>query len=251
MSGVGAVAYSAFFWTYLLLSSAIYFWPALLIFVVTAPFDPKRKLLGRYTSEWAAHYLERAPFAGVRVAGRERVDVSVGNVYVVNHQSMVDVLAVFSVRLPCLWVSKAANFYAPFLGWNMLLNRFIPLRRRHLPSIMRAYRTCLARLAEGHSLLIFPEGTRSEDGELRPFFRGAFALAARSRVPVVPIVVEGTGEILGKGSAIIRPRVVSVSILDAMHPAAVDFDSFAHRDLVRGVMKTELSRIREQEGALR
>ena len=246
MGKVGSALYSAFYWPYLVGSSVLLFAPALGIFAATAPFDPKRKLLGKYTAEWGAHYLERAPFAGVDVRGREKIDPDRVAVYVSNHQSMVDTLAVFAARIPALWVSKVENFYAPFLGWNMALNRYIPLKRGNIPSTMRMYRRCLARLAAGDSLIVFPEGTRSVDGDLRHFFRGAFSLAARAKVPVVPVVLDGTGQILKKGTVLISPRVVDVSILDPVYPAEVGGDSRRLSALVKEKMARELIAIRER-----
>lgn len=219
------------------------FGPALGIFLGTFPFDQKRKLLSKFTAEWAAHYLERAPFAGVTVIGREHLEQDRPVIFVSNHQSMVDTLALFSLRVHALWVSKVENFYAPFIGWTMVLNRYVALRRGHLPSITRMFRTCLARLGQGHSLIIFPEGTRSLDGDLRAFYRGAFALAARARVPIVPIVLDGTGDVLKKGSVVISPRHVKISVLPAIEPSD-GLDSYRLRDLVRERMATELNRMR-------
>ncbi len=241
---IGSAAYSALFWPYLLGSSVVLFAPALGIFLATAPFDRRRRLLAKYTAEWGAHYLERAPFAGVEVLGRERIDPERTAIYVANHQSMVDTLAVFSARIPALWVSKVENFYAPFLGWNMALNRYIPLKRGYMPSIMRMFRTCLARLAQGYSLIVFPEGTRSLDGNLRHFFRGAFALATRANVPIVPLVLDGTGDILKKGSVRITPRKVLVSILEPIHPETVGHDSRKLSEVVKRTMADELATLR-------
>ena len=212
------VAYNAGFWGYFMGSAAAMFVPALGIWAATRTIDPKKRLLAKYTSMWGAHYLASAPFAGVTLLGRDRVDESRPAIYVANHQSMSDILAVFAAHIPMLWVSKVENFYAPFLGWNMGLNDFIPLKRGHLPSIMKMYRTCLRRLGEGHSLFVFPEGTRSPDGKLQPFYRGAFRMAARAHVPIVPIVIEGTADVLSKGSMLVQPRPCIVSVLDAISP---------------------------------
>lgn len=246
LSRPGELLFTSVFWPYLLGSSAVLFAPALGIFLATLAFDRRRRALARFTAEWAAHYLERAPFAGVTVTGREHLDPGRQAIFVSNHQSMVDTLALFSLRVPALWVSKSENFYAPFIGWNMVLNRYVALKRGHLPSIMRTFRTCLARLAEGHSLIIFPEGTRSLDGELRHFFRGAFALATRSGVPIVPVVLDGTGDILRKGSVIISPRPVRIHVLPAVDPAPFSGDSFALREHVKRRMGDELALLRQR-----
>jgi len=227
-----------------MVSSAVAFVPAAGLYLL-GPVDKRRTLLRRWTEEWGAHYLERAPFAGVTVIGREKVDAARPCIYVANHQSMCDVLAIFAARLPALWVSKVENFYAPFLGWNMYLNGYVAVRRGYLPSIMKMVRTCLARLEEGQSLIVFPEGTRSEDGNLRSFYRGAFVLAARAKVPIVPIVLQGSGGVLKKGSFMVRPQPVTLKILDPIDPAHVGYDSRKLRDLVRDVMAHELEQLRQ------
>lgn len=243
---VGLAVYNAIYWPYLLLSCAVLFFPALALWLLGAfgGLDPKRRMLAKFTSIWGAHYLAWAPYASVKVEGLEHADPERPCVYVVNHQSMVDILAVFATHLPYKWVSKVENFYAPFLGWNMWLNGYVPLKRGYLPSILRMVRASLQRLEQGHSLCVFPEGTRSPDGNLISFYRGAFWVATRQRVPIVPIIVEGTGAILRKKSLQIRPQPTLVRVLPPIEPALVDFDDRRLRDLVRERMAEALTAIR-------
>ena len=240
----GLLLYNCVYWPYLLVSCSILFFPALALWGLTF-WDPRRRWLAKFTSVWGAHYLSWAPFASVRVEGLEHTNPERPCVYVVNHQSMVDILAVFATRLPYLWVSKVENFYAPFLGWNMWLNGYVPLKRGHLPSILKMVRCCLKKLDAGHSLCVFPEGTRSPDGNLIDFYRGAFWVASKRRVPIVPIIVEGTGAILRKRSLKIRPQATLVRVLPAIDPAEVGYDDRKLRDLVRARMAEELTAIRE------
>jgi 1-acyl-sn-glycerol-3-phosphate acyltransferase len=244
---LGLVLYNLLYWPYLISTSAILFVPALAIWLLTA-WDKRRRLLHAYTSWWGAHYLAWAPFASVRVEGREAALSGGPCVYVSNHQSMVDILALFALHLPYLWVSKVENFYTPFLGWTMWLNRYVPLRRGHLPSIRKMLRRSEGRLAEGHSLFVFPEGTRSPDGEIQRFFRGAFWIAVRSDVPIVPVVIEGTGKILPKRSFYIAPRPVVARILSPIHPRDFDEDDRKLRDHVHAVMTRELAALRGAAG---
>lgn len=236
--------YNAFYWPYLLTTVVAYFVPAVAIYVLTLPWDKRRKLLHAYTCLWGGHYLAWAPFAGVELEGRERALAAQPCIYVSNHQSMVDILAVLATRLPFLWVSKIENFYMPFLGWNMWLNRYVALKRGYLPSIMRMVRTCNRRLAEGYNLFIFPEGTRSSSGNLIDFYSGAFRLASRNNVPIVPLVVEGTRDILPKHRLRISPRRVHVRVLRPFHPEAYAHDHRALRDAVRDAMARELEAMR-------
>lgn len=244
LPGPFLVLYNLLYWPYLLGSCAALFVPAVVIYAVTAPFDPKRRVLHAYTSLWGAHYLAWAPLAGVTVEGRDKLAEAGPCIFVSNHQSMVDILAVFATRLPFLWVSKVENFYVPFLGWNMWLNRYVPLKRGHLPSIMRMVRTCRKRLTEGHSLFVFPEGTRSPTGELIAFYPGAFRLSVRFRVPVVPVVIEGTRDILPKGKFLIRPRRVHIRVLDPIHPDSVGGDHRTLLETTRGLMASAQAELR-------
>jgi 1-acyl-sn-glycerol-3-phosphate acyltransferase len=101
-------------------------------------------------------------------------------------------------------------------------------------------------LRSGQALCVFPEGTRSPDGQLIPFYRGAFWLAARAGVPIVPLVIDGTQEVIAKHRARIVPLQVDVHILPPVHGKEVDGDSHRLRDLVRERMAEELVRMRSR-----
>jgi 1-acyl-sn-glycerol-3-phosphate acyltransferase len=91
---------------------------------------------------------------------------------------------------------------------------------------------------------VFPEGTRSPDGQLIPFYRGAFWLAARAGVPIVPLVIDGTQEVIAKHSARIVPLLVDVHVLPPVYATETAGDSRRLRDLVRSRMADELARMR-------
>jgi 1-acyl-sn-glycerol-3-phosphate acyltransferase len=243
LGAFGLRLYNALYWPYLVLTCALFFAPACLIWLVTL-WDRKKRALHAFTSFWGAHYLAWAPFASVRVEGRALGLAARPCVYVSNHQSMVDILAVFATYLPYRWVSKRENFYAPFLGWTMWLNGYVPLRRGHLPSIRRMLRRCQAELGAGNSLFVFPEGTRSDDGQLKDFYRGAFWLATRFGVPIVPVLIEGTRDILPKSSALIRPQAVTVRVLPAVDPKPFGKDDRGLRALVHAQMTAGLTSLR-------
>jgi len=245
LGAVGLRVYNALYWPYLMATCAIFFVPALAIWALTL-WDRKKRALHAFTSFWGAHYLAWAPFASVRVEGRE-LGLGAGPcIYVSNHQSMVDILAVFATYLPYRWVSKRANFYAPFLGWTMWLNGYVPLRRGHLPSIRRMLRRCEAELRAGNSLFVFPEGTRSHDGELKAFFRGAFWLATRNQVPIVPVLIEGTRGILPRQTLLIRPQAVTVRVLPPVDTRPFGRDDRRLREVVRSAMSGALSGLRAE-----
>ncbi len=243
----GLAVFNALYWPYLLGSLVLYFVPAVLLWLLTAAWDPRRRALGAFTRWWGAHYLGAAPYAGLVVRGEEHLAGTTHAIYVSNHLSMVDILALYALPRPFLWVSKVENFHVPFLGWNMRLNRYVPLRRGHLPSIVRMYRTCLARLREGFSLCLFPEGTRSETGVMRPFYPGAFRMAVRAGVPIVPVVLEGSDRVIPKKRLQINPQPVTLQILEPVHPRDFGGDWRRLRDEVRRRMEAVQGDLRGSE----
>jgi 1-acyl-sn-glycerol-3-phosphate acyltransferase len=245
LGGLGLVVYNLVYWPYLMSTVALLF-P--LVVLVRALTFWTRRYTHALTSAWGGHYLSAAPFAGVEVDGREHAPPG-RCIFVSNHQSMVDVLAVFATRLPYLWVSKRENFWVPFLGWTMWVNGYVGLRRRHLPSIFKMLRRCEAHLGAGRSLFVFPEGTRSPDGNLIEFYRGAFWMSSRYKVPIVPVLIEGTRGILPKHQLFISPQPVRVRILPPIEPSLVDFDSRKLRDLTHERMAEGLRALRAEPSA--
>jgi 1-acyl-sn-glycerol-3-phosphate acyltransferase len=208
---------SAIFWAFLTLSSILLFPVAVVVWLATAAFDRRLVALHRFTCFWASLYTWLNPAWRVSIEGRERIDRRTAYVMVANHQSLLDILVLFRLFAHFKWVSKIENFRVPCIGWNMRLNRYIPLRRGDRASIARMMTECEATLRAGNSIMMFPEGTRSRDGRLQPFKPGAFALAQRTGAPLLPIVVEGTANALPKRGFVLRGRhAIRVRVLDAI-----------------------------------
>jgi 1-acyl-sn-glycerol-3-phosphate acyltransferase len=197
---------STLFWAFLVVSSLLCFPVALVIWAVTAPFDRRRAVLHQFTCFWASLYTWLNPVWPVTVAGREHIRREATYVMVANHQSLLDILVLFRLFVHFKWVAKIELFKIPCIGWNMSLNRYVKLRRGDPESIARMMWTCERRIADGSSIMMFPEGTRSADGRLKPFKHGAFTLAQRARVPLLPIVIEGTADALPKRGFILQGR---------------------------------------------
>ena len=146
-------------------------------------------------------------------------------VYCSNHQSLLDVLVLGSV-LPgdFKWAAKRSLMKIPFLGWHLKLAGHVPVDRG---AGTRAAAEVIGRfvevLGQGKPLLVFPEGTRSEDGLLRDFKNGGFYAAVRAGVPVVPVALEGTHHLMKKGAIDTGDgtmRKVSVKIGAPLHAAS-------------------------------
>jgi len=211
---------STLFWAFLALSSLALFPLAVAIWALTLPFDPRLRALHLFTCFWASLYTWANPAWPVEIEGRARIRRGEAYVMVANHQSLLDILVLFRLFVHFKWVSKLENFRIPLIGWNMHLNRYIPLRRGDRSSVMQMLARCRETLAAGSSVMIFPEGTRSPDGRLRAFKPGAFVLAQNAGRPILPIVVDGTSSALPKRGFLLQGRHrIRVRILEEI-PAA-------------------------------
>jgi 1-acyl-sn-glycerol-3-phosphate acyltransferase len=208
---------SLWFWTELFLVSALLFPVSLTIFVITFAFDPKRKANHIFSAVWSRVVLALNPMWKLTVLGRENLLPGTTYVMVPNHQSGADIILLFRLDTHFKWIAKRSLFNFPFIGWNMWLNGYIPLVRGSSGSMRRMLIRASRNLQEGNSLMIFPEGTRSRDGNLQPFKTGAFQLAITNRVPVLPVVISGTSQAIRKNGFLIdRNHNIKAIILPAI-----------------------------------
>ncbi|MBI3399512.1 MAG: 1-acyl-sn-glycerol-3-phosphate acyltransferase [Deltaproteobacteria bacterium] len=130
-----------------------------------------------------------------------------------NHQGAFDILALQAfVPIQFRWVAKTSLFTIPVIGWSMSLAGYVSINKERAGSAYKSIDAAAEKVKNGISVLIFPEGTRSATGELLPFKRGGFLLAVKSGVPVVPISIKGTSDIMKKGSILIKPGQIKVLI---------------------------------------
>lgn len=236
--------YSVVFWSFFAVSSAALFVGAVLVFLLTRPFDPKGRVLHLYSCFWAQLYFYVNPLWSLRVEGRERLPWDGPAVLVANHESLGDILVLFALYRPFKWVSKESVFKAPFLGWNMRLNGYVPLKRGDKESIGKMMAACEAWLERGVPVLMFPEGTRSPDGEIKAFKDGAFRMAVSRRAPVIPVVICGTSNTLPKhGLVMTTDARCHLKVLPPVDPAPFGEDVAALREHVRALMIEEKARM--------
>ena len=149
----------------------------------------------------------------VRVLGEENLAPHETYVYMANHASLVDIPALF-VGLPYQFriMAKKELFYVPFLGWHLWAAGNFAVDRSRPSGTARSLLGVIEGVRGGKSLAVFPEGMRSADGRLQQFKAGAFKIAVRAGVPIVPVAIRGTHYILPKGSLAPRPGRVDVII---------------------------------------
>jgi 1-acyl-sn-glycerol-3-phosphate acyltransferase len=231
---------SCILWALFATSCIPLFAGAVAVWLLSLPFDRNGRLLHLYSCFWAQLYFYANPVWRLRVEGRERLPWHGAAVLVSNHASLADILVLFGLYRPFKWVSKASNFRLPFIGWNMRLNRYVPLVRGDPESIGRMMAACEAWLDRGIPVLLFPEGTRSVDGQLKAFKDGAFRLAMAKGYPLFPIVLSGTADVLPKHGLVLRQRAnCRARVLPPLEPQAFGTDVAAFRDEVRRRMLAE------------
>ena len=149
----------------------------------------------------------------VKIIGIENVLTDGSQVFIANHQGYYDIFAL-SGYLPVQlrWVAKASLFRVPFMGWAMSAAGYIPVVRNNKKKSYQAFLNAIESVRAGNSIVIFPEGTRSEDGSIGPFKKGSQLLAQRAEVPMVPVTIIGTRDIIRKGSMIIHPGPVQITV---------------------------------------
>jgi 1-acyl-sn-glycerol-3-phosphate acyltransferase len=162
---------------------------------------------------WLARLWSRIILAlgGVRATVDQRAPLDPGHPYVfmANHLSTVDIWAMLVLLpVPVRMIAKKQLASIPLLGWAMLAGRFIFIDRQNPASARRSIERAKERIRAGHSVLLFPEGTRSRSGSLLPFKKGGFHLAVDAGVPIVPVALRGTRETMPPGSLLLRPGAI-------------------------------------------
>ena len=149
----------------------------------------------------------------VEVIGRENVLMNKPQIFMANHQSDFDILIVLA-HIPgqFRWIAKKELFKIPIFGKAMRNAGYIEIDRQNHEKALKSLDEAAQKIREGKSVVTFPEGTRSRDGKIRPFKQGMFHLAIRSGVPIVPISIIGTSEIMPKRTLKVRPGRISMVI---------------------------------------
>jgi len=134
-------------------------------------------------------------------------------IFICNHQSIIDIWAIFSFVPPeTRFVAKQELFRLPFLGWALRASGCISINRGRRAEAIRSLQVAGERIRVGRSVVLFPEGSRSDDGRLAPFKKGGFHLALQAGVPVVPVAITGSFDVMSKNKLTVTPGPVEVFV---------------------------------------
>ena len=178
------------------------------------PFDKKRFVVHKLSKWLTDSFFGFGLVMRRKVEGIENLDPNGTYVMVLNHNSMVDILSIYNLPLVFKWVSKKEVYRIPIVGRLLLAHGDIVINRASTKEAMQLVHTRGKEwLAKGASVAIFPEGTRSKDGEIHNFKAGAFILAKDAEVPILPIVLEGTDRVVRKGFFMNWSNRITIKIL--------------------------------------
>jgi 1-acyl-sn-glycerol-3-phosphate acyltransferase len=183
--------------------------------------------------------------AGVRykIDGKEHVPAHCASVVCVNHTSALDVVAFLALYRLCprlLILYKTELRSSPLIAATFDAAGFIPIDRVSRDASMRSIEVAVRALRRGESMLVSPEGTRSDDGRLAPFRKGVFLMAITAGVPIIPAAMIGAAEALPKGSVIIRSRDLRLRIGEALETRPY---TYGDRDLVIAEIARRIERL--------
>jgi 1-acyl-sn-glycerol-3-phosphate acyltransferase len=222
---------------------------ALFLWLISLLFDDRRLMNNRWMVIQGIVLTRMSPFWKVITEGREKIDQNQAYVIIPNHQSLLDIVFFNMLRHRLRWVSKVEIFKVPIVGWEMRMVKYIELVRGNKSSVVKMMEECVKSLKEGISIVIFPEGTRSLTGAIGKFKTGAFQIAIKTDKPLLPVLIDGTGEIMPKKGGIIfrNRRVVRIRVLDPIFPG--QFGTGNPEELaarVQSLMVTAMDQLRSE-----
>ena len=192
--------------------------PATIFFAILAILislvDPTGKGPHRVARTWAKSILIASRIK-VKVKGLSKIDPTTSCIYMCNHQSNFDIPVLLAyLKVQFRWLAKAELFRIPLFGFAMRRAGHISIDRTDRQAAFISLKTAAKTIREGASVIIFPEGTRSPDGNISPFKKGGFVMALDSGIPIVPVILHGTRSIMPKKQLRIVPGTVVVEITE-------------------------------------
>ncbi|MDX1591846.1 MAG: lysophospholipid acyltransferase family protein [Balneolaceae bacterium] len=206
--------------------------------------DPARYRTGRWFRKLGYAISRVNPNWNVQIEGRVDIDDRHPYVVVSNHLSNADIPVISNLPWEMKWVAKKELFKLPFAGWMMRMAGDIPVDRSSSKKRVGVFKQCSFYLKENVSVMFFPEGTRSRSGKLNKFAPGAFDLAIREQIPILPIVIDGTQSCLPKNTWVFEEDVyVKMKILDPVPVQGLDIGD--GKELMKRVRSTIASQLCE------
>lgn len=231
-------------WIWSATAFLVLIWGPILTLIMFFDRDPSRRRTAKWFRKLGPLVAKVNPAWRVRISGEENIRPGERYVVVANHQSLADIPLIAHLPLDAKWLGKAELLKVPVFGWMMRMSKDIGVDRADRRKAAQSLLSCAKFLKQGISIVFFPEGTRSRTGEVLPFNDGPFMLATRESVPVLPVVVEGTGTALPRATWMFGPtQDIFLRVLPPI-PGGYITDVGQLREETRGRIIAELTRMR-------
>jgi 1-acyl-sn-glycerol-3-phosphate acyltransferase len=211
---------------YLLRTIGIAFWVIIAVVLfgtatIIASFLDSKGIWPHIVARYWARSILFVSRTKVTIKGLENIDPDRPYIFMPNHSSNFDIPVLLS-HLPVQfrWLAKAELFKFPLFGYAMKRAGYISIDRTNRRSAFESLDQAASAIRNGKSVMIFPEGTRSRDNQIHEFKKGGFVLAIKAGVPIVPIIIHGTWQIMAKTGITIRPGNVLLEILPPIDTSA-------------------------------
>jgi 1-acyl-sn-glycerol-3-phosphate acyltransferase len=234
-------------WSWFALGVIVIVWTPIvfLVWIATTPFDKGRYATGYTFRRLCVLHQWLNPMWKFKTSGQLPANKRNPYVMVSNHESFVDMLLLSHLKMEMKYLSKESILRIPLVGWMMKMSGDVSLLRGDRSSGAAALIVCEKWLKRKMSVMIFPEGTRSSDGEMRSFKDGAFVLAIRTQTPMLPVVVHGTRSALRKSDWRMGDTKAEVRVLEIIETTGMTLDDVpALRERVRDAMIAEIAKMR-------
>jgi 1-acyl-sn-glycerol-3-phosphate acyltransferase len=235
--------FSIFAFTYFSLLFLIFFFIISLVFLLTFPFDTYRKAPNFTLSIMARCMMKASPGWKIDMQGLDKFDPSEPTVFVSNHQSFLDMALIYHLPWKMKWVAKQSLTYIPVMGWLVWLTGHLTINRSS-KTALKKLDNLVEPLKDLVPVMIFPEGTRTLDGKLKPFKNGPFLLSHEYGFKLQPLVIDGGYKAMPPGSKILEPKATfRLKVLDAIDTTQFE-DMKALKDHTRMVMEHQLTELK-------
>lgn len=193
-------------------------------------FRPFGKIMAGVEKYWGK-ILVLSTGAKVTVRGLEHLKPGKPYIFVANHQSLFDIpLMMGYIPRQIRMIHKKELLWTPFLGWTLMAMRFIAIDRGNRDKAIVSLQRAADKIRKGINIVIYAEGTRSLDGKLQPFKKGAFLLAINAQVDIVPVTISGTINIKHKYGNPLKIGFRRPVVLILSEPVSTEGYTAAHRD---------------------
>jgi 1-acyl-sn-glycerol-3-phosphate acyltransferase len=212
-------------------------WAAMATLVLAIPIIAAG-LLGRTgnlafsLSKLWAYTMLGVSFVSAQIVNKEKIRQGTSYIIISNHQSLFDILAlVTTLGVQYRWFIKKEVLKVPLFGYGLYASRNIFIDRSNTVKAIESINKGIKRLPKGVSVMVFAEGTRSPDGQIHEFKKGGFMVAIAHKMPILPVTVNGSRQVMPKGSLVFNPGKIQVVVGYPIDTSGYNIDTVD--DLIR------------------